>query len=224
MKKLSTILIILGLLIGAYPLLDRAYTWYWQQKVMSDYSSLDDVFVNELENVTEPIEAEPLEEQTPEEPEAVYEETPIENDTPPPPKPQPPKEVIQPIGILKIDKIKVNLPILEGATQKNLKIGVGWMKETTRIGEVGNTALAAHRSHTYGRFFNRLDEVEIGDKVKITAQGKEYQFEVYNKVIVKPSDISVLKRNKKDKILTLITCHPLYTATDRLIIQARLME
>ena len=223
MKKLSAISIILGLLIGAYPLLDRAYTWYWQQKVMSDYSSLDDVFANEPENVTEPVEAEPQEEVT-EEPQPSSEETSAEGIAPSSPKPQYSKEVLQPIGVLKIDKIKVNLPILEGTSQKNLKIGAGWMKETTKIGEVGNTALAAHRSHTYGRFFNRLDEIEIGDRVMITAQGKEYSYEVFNKVVVKPTDVSVLKRNKKDKILTLITCHPLYKATDRLIIQAKIVE
>lgn len=193
--------------------MDRAYTSYWQQKVLSDYDNLDNVFSSELENTTEPIGSVEVE---------VAVETPpaAENSTPS----SKPKEVIQPIGVLKIDKIKVNLPILEGATQKNLKIGAGWMKETTKLGEVGNTALAAHRSHTFGRFFNRLDEMEIGDKVRINVQGKDYQYEVFNKIIVKPTDISVLNRNKKDKILTLITCHPMYTATDRLIIQAKIIE
>lgn len=217
MKKLSTLFIILGLLIGSYPLLDRAYTWYWQQKVMADYSSLEDVFANEWENITEPVEAEP-QEAVSEAPQPASEETAVEN------TPSPLKEIIPPMGVLKIDKIKVNLPILEGVSQKNLKIGAGWMKETTKIGDIGNTALAAHRSHTYGRLFNRLDELEIGDPVMISAQGREYHYVVYNKVVVKPTDVSVLKRNKRDKILTLITCHPLYKATDRLIIQAKLVE
>ncbi|AOT73078.1 hypothetical protein Gferi_11005 [Geosporobacter ferrireducens] len=217
MRKISTMFIILGILIGGYPIFDRAYTWYWQQKVMADYDHLDSVFTNEAENVTEPVESlesgENFGEPEPEIPA-------VENNT----APAKPKEVIQNIGVLKIDRIKVNLPILEGATQKNLKIGAGWMKETTKIGEVGNTALAAHRSHTYGRFFNRLDEVEIGDKVMVIAQGNEYHYEVFNKIVVEPTDVSVLKRNKKDKILTLITCHPLYKATDRLIIQAKIVD
>ena len=50
-----------------------------------------------------------------------------------------------------------------------------------------------------------------------------YNYEVFNIFIVEPSDVSVLKKSKTESILTLITCHPLYTATHRLIVQAKLL-
>lgn len=137
-------------------------------------------------------------------------------------KPPAPKPV--PIGILKIEKIDLKLPILSGATNRNMKVGVGWIKETTPIGEVGNTALAAHRSYTYGRFFNRLDEMVVGDRFQIEAAGTIYEYEVFQKLVVLPTDTSVLKRNNRDHIVTLITCTPIRKATHRLIIQGKLIE
>ena len=208
-------LIIIGILIGLYPLGERLYTWYWQNKAMEAYDQLDAFFVEEIENPT--IEIEPVEIQEVPEPQT---QEPVEAT----PKPPVQEKKVQPIGVIKISKINVNLPIFDGATQKNMKIGVGWMKETSKLGEVGNTALAAHRSYTYGRFFNRLDEVELGDEIIVTTKGVEYKYKVFNKVVVEPTDVSVLKRNKKDKIVTLITCTPIKTATHRLIIQGKIIE
>ena len=84
--------------------------------------------------------------------------------------------------------------------------------------------MAAHRSHTFGRFFNRLDEVGLGDEIIIISNGEEYKYKVFNKVVVEPTDLSVLQRNNKDRIVTLITCTPIKTATHRLIIQGKIEE
>lgn len=212
-KNIPIMLIIIGLIIGLYPFGDRLYTWYWQNKAMEAYSQLDAIFVEE--QLTNPTELG----LTQEEPQSQQQQQEEE-----PPKSVVQEKKIQPIGIIKINNIKVNLPIFEGATQKNMKVGVGWMKETSEIGEVGNTALAAHRSHTFGRFFNRLDEVELGDEIIIIFNGKEYKYKVFNKVVVEPTDLSVLQRNNKDRIVTLITCTPIKTATHRLIIQGKIEE
>jgi sortase A len=133
------------------------------------------------------------------------------------------KQSIETIGVIKIEKIKANLPIMEGATSRVLKVGVGKLVGTSNFGEIGNTALSAHRSHSYGQNFNRLNEVEEGDFISITTMDAVYNYEVFNIFIVEPSDVSVLKKSKTESILTLITCHPLYTATHRLIVQAKLL-
>ena len=112
---------------------------------------------------------------------------------------------------------------MEGTTSSVLKVGVGKLIGTSDFGEVGNTALSAHRSHSYGQNFNRLNEIQEGDLITITTMDAVYNYEVYNILVVKPSDVSVLKKSKTESILTLITCHPLYTATDRLIVQAKLL-
>lgn len=226
MKKASTILIILGVLIAAYPLLERGYTWYWQQKVLAEYEeSLSDITDTTVEeyNSLQSFFIEQLEQQQVGE-NLNQEEAPVD----PPEEPvEEPKQQAQPkpkantLGVLKIEKINLSLPILEGATERNLLIGAAKVKGTSVIGEIGNTALAGHRSQTFGRFFNRLDELEIGDSISIETPNGTYQYEIYKKYIVEPDDVSVLNRNRKDKILTLITCTPINTATHRLIIHAK---
>ncbi|SCX78870.1 class D sortase [Alkaliphilus peptidifermentans] len=218
-KAISTLLIIIGIAIFLYPFIDRGFTRYMQNKAMKEYerillqaeltetSAMTQDFID-LQGLLENEMRELMETQ----PETEEEEV------------KKPKQTILPIGILKIDKIKLNLPILEGTSELNLKIGAGWLRATTPIGEVGNTALAAHRSHTYGRFFNRLDEIEIGDEIIVEKDNKTYKYIVYKTDLVLPEDTSVLNRNQKDKILTLITCHPIDTATHRLIVHAILNE
>lgn len=127
------------------------------------------------------------------------------------------------IAVITIDKIGLKLPVLEGATKANMKYAAAHMKETTTFGEVGNAAIAAHRARTTGRLFNRLNEVEIGDVINIQTSGEKYQYKVYDISIVEPTDVSVLKGNGKDQLLTLITCDPLVHPTHRLIVHAKLL-
>ncbi|MNJ57355.1 Sortase family protein [compost metagenome] len=125
------------------------------------------------------------------------------------------------VGTITIEKIDLKLPILEGATKHNLKHAAAHMSETTTIGEAGNAAIAAHRSRTTGRLFNRLDEVEVGDEIVVRSQGEKFVYSVYQISVVKPTDVSVLEGNDSDKILTLITCEPLVNPTHRLIVHAK---
>jgi sortase A len=132
------------------------------------------------------------------------------------------KEEIPPLGYIEINKIKLKLPILEGATNENMKFAAAHLTETTPLGEIGNAAIAAHRARTKGRLFNRLNELKNGDEIIVKLNDKELVYIVAKVLRVKPTDISVLGRNKKDAILTLITCDPVVDPTHRLIVQAKL--
>lgn len=226
-NRIAILFIIVGIGIAIFPLADRLYTWYWQARALDSYAQLDQVFVEEL--ATEETEISPVTEgaigqtSTNAAVSQTSTNTAVSQTSSVQPKPDP-APVATPIGVLTIEKINLKLPILEGATNQNMKVGVGWLRETTKIGETGNVALAAHRSYTYGRFFNRLDEIVVGDQFMITANGTEYHYEVFGKLVVLPTDTSVLKRNNRDKIVTLITCTPIRKATHRLIIQGKLIE
>lgn len=128
------------------------------------------------------------------------------------------------IGTLEIPSIDLKLPILEGANMSNLKKGAGRLEGTTLIGETGNTAIAAHRSYTYGKDFNRLDEVKDGDQIIITTQSNQYTFIVHSTLKVLPDDTSVLAHDQEESILTLITCDPIKDPTHRLIVHASLQN
>jgi len=128
------------------------------------------------------------------------------------------------IAVIEIDKIDLKLPVLEGATTANMKIGAAHMKETAPLGEIGNAAVAAHRARTKGRQFNRLGEVEIGDRIGIRTRDGSFTYVVDKIKVVEPTDLSVLESNGKDAELTLITCDPIVKATHRLIVHAVLAE
>jgi sortase A len=125
------------------------------------------------------------------------------------------------IGIMKIPVIDLKVAIGDGVDMSTLKYAVGHFKETPYPGEKGNCAIAGHRSYTYSQYFNRLDEVKIGDKITITTTKGEFTYVVYKTYVVEPSEVSVLN-NTKDAELTLITCTPVRIATHRLIIKAKL--
>ncbi|MGZ7440509.1 class D sortase [Paenibacillus sp. TH7-28] len=126
------------------------------------------------------------------------------------------------VATIEIGAIDVKLPVLEGATKENMKHAAAHMTETAPLGAEGNAAIAAHRARTKGRLFNRLNEVELGDKIVVTTESERYTYEVYKISVVEPTEVSVLKPNGKDKILTLITCDPLINPTQRLIVQAKM--
>jgi sortase A len=219
MRRLSLILIVTGVLVLLYPLLDRAYTWYWQQKIFNEWEAehmREDTHV-EKDTVKERVETEAgLEENENNiNPAESSEAEGSENDT----------ILRNTLGILEIEKINLKLPILGGTSEAILRIGAGLLEGTAGFGEVGNTVLTAHRSHTYGRFFNRLDELEAGDRITIsTEHDQQYHYVVYRTIIVEVDDTSIFEFEEGDRILTLYTCHPLYSVNpvNRLIVQARL--
>ncbi|MBO3283187.1 class D sortase [Paenibacillus sp. FSL M8-0228] len=127
-----------------------------------------------------------------------------------------------PIATISISRIALKLPVLEGATRINMRHAAVHMPETGTLGQAGNAAIAAHRARTSGRLFNRLNELKIGDKIVVNTRGNQYVYSVYSLKMVDPTDVSVLKSFKKQKLLTLITCDPLINPTHRLIVQAKL--
>lgn len=130
------------------------------------------------------------------------------------------------IGILTIPKIGARLPVTAGVTEEQLKISEGWVMQTAPIGSAGNAVVAGHRSYTWGRHFNRLDELEAGDEIIYTKKGGEMmRFVVYETLTVEPDDPAVFAAPPAGRAqLTLYTCTPIRIATHRLVVRALLEE
>lgn len=125
------------------------------------------------------------------------------------------------VGVIEIDKIDLKYPVGEGVDLGTLKFVIGHMPDTAPLNAVGNSVMAGHRSHSFGTFFNRLDELNNGDEIIVTsADGSIITYEIYDKYLVEPTDLSVLKNNDEFRIITLITCDPVIDPDKRLIIQA----
>ncbi|GIO57704.1 class D sortase [Paenibacillus cineris] len=125
-------------------------------------------------------------------------------------------------GMLVIEKIDLKLPILHGATKKNMKTSLASIEHTGIAGQIGNYAVAGHRSRTYGRNFNRLDELQPGDTVRVDTGSEIFEYTVTDKLVVKPEEVWVLEANGRDREITLVTCDPLVNPTHRLIIKGKM--
>ncbi|MDP4145289.1 MAG: class D sortase [Bacillota bacterium] len=139
------------------------------------------------------------------------------------PDKKPPDLYMGTLGIITIPKIDLEVAIGEGVDMATLKNAVGHFPDTAMPGEKGNFCLAGHRSYTYNQFFNRLDEVKIGDEIYITTLKGNFKYKVYKIQEVDPSHVEVLQPDKDhDYTMTLVTCTPVRIATHRLIVKAEL--
>jgi sortase A len=200
MKWLAYVLIVAGVTTMLYPKAKSMYYSYQEEKLLENWESASaDSLIQESSQQLDDIFSEKKRPKEAEESKTV-------------------KSSI--IGKLSINKIDLTIPIMEGASQANLKVAAGHMKGTSPIGETGNAAIAAHRSYTYGKQFNRLPEVESGDLIQVETTHKILTYKITEKLLVLPTDLSVLQNNKDESILTLITCHPMKNPTHRYIVKA----
>ena len=123
------------------------------------------------------------------------------------------------IGILKIDKISLNYPILSESNKELLEISLcrfaGPMPN-----EVGNLCIAGHNYVDY-KLFSRLHELEKGDKIVIyDLNGKMVEYSIFKKYEVKGNDLACTDQNTNGKaIVTLLTCNNV--SGKRLVIVAK---
>lgn len=125
--------------------------------------------------------------------------------------------------LLRIPKIKLEEAVREGSTPNVLSSALGHVENTAFPGEDGNCCIAGHRNYVFGKYFNRLDEIEEGDYIEIETPDEIYKYKVTGIEIVEPEDISVLEYSE-GKNMTLITCTPFMIGTHRLIVHAEMVE
>ena len=125
------------------------------------------------------------------------------------------------VAVLWIPRIDLELGVVEGVGVADLKRGPGHYPGTPLPGEPGNAAIAGHRT-TYGAPFSRLDELVPGDAILLSTRAGTSRYEVSDTLVVRPSQREVLAPTP-DSRLTLTTCHPRYSAAQRLIVVARLV-
>ena len=136
------------------------------------------------------------------------------------PGPPPPPEGAA-LAIIKIPKIGVEKAVVQGVALSDLKKGPGHYPQTAMPGQPGNSAIAGHRT-TYGAPFFEVDKLEAGDPIFVTTGQGSFRYEVREKKVVKPNAVSVLDPTD-DNRLTLTTCHPRFSAKERLIVVAALI-
>ncbi|HUR51217.1 MAG TPA: class E sortase [Mycobacteriales bacterium] len=116
--------------------------------------------------------------------------------------------------------------VVEGVGHGDLKKGPGHFPGTGLPGQLGNVVISGHRT-TYGAPFNRLDELHRGDAIVLETRSAFYTYTVQRLFVVKPSAIGVTfpvpdhrELTPTQRLLTLTTCNPKYSAKTRLIVRA----
>ncbi|MFY9911394.1 MAG: class D sortase [Candidatus Sulfotelmatobacter sp.] len=127
-------------------------------------------------------------------------------------------ELAPPLAVIRIDRIHVEAPVLEGTDDLTLNRGVGHIAGTALFGHNGNVGLAGHRDG----FFRGLKNIKVGDRIELEEPGRVETYTVDSLRIVNPKDVSVLRSGAKPA-LTLVTCYPFYyigSAPQRFIVHA----
>ncbi len=226
-KYLPHILILIGVVIIGIALYQKISTTYYQNKLVEEYDKYisrlsekdkgniggdildsDDGIVIDGENTVISSDNEG---------ESYREEEPKEN---PVDKYLQGKEIS---GIIEIPKLGVMAAILEGTDDTALKYTVGHYPETAGPGEKGNYVLLGHRNYVYGHYFRRINELNPGDEVIIKKDLETYTYLVTESFVVSPEEVWVLDTTE-ETMLTMITCTPMLTYTDRLIVRAVIPE
>ncbi len=121
---------------------------------------------------------------------------------------------------IRIPKIGVDTVVVEGTTLSALRAGAGHFVDSPLPCEVGNVAIAGHRT-TYGKPFADLEQLAIGDEITLETPVGSCTYEVSMAPFeVQPEDYWVVDPTK-DAELTLTTCHPEGSARQRLVVRSK---
>jgi sortase A len=125
------------------------------------------------------------------------------------------------LALIEIPSINIAKIIVEGITPKDLRRGPGHFPKTPMPGEIGNSAIAGHRT-SYDAPFGNLNTVSLDDIIYVTTPKGKFAYTVKEVSVVAPDKTSVLANTPKVATLTLVTCHPRFSTSQRLIVRAEL--
>lgn len=142
-----------------------------------------------------------------------------------------------------IPKIGKNIPLVnvehhdaDSSTEwhkifmKELEKGIIKYPGSANPGESGNSFIFGHSSNfpwakgNYNDVFALLNELSAGDEIIVYFKQKKFVYVVKEKIIVKPGHVSSLGGDTNNKQLTLMTCWPLGTTLNRLLVVTELKK
>lgn len=143
--------------------------------------------------------------------------------------------VVSPEPRLIIPKINVDVPVIydvptdEASQLAAMEQGVAHFPvpgANSKPGQVGNTVLSGHSSNdlfdpgAYKFIFSQLEKMQVGDTIYANYEGIRYTYVITKTEVVRPNEVNKLIYPTNKPVLTLITCTPLGTALNRLLVTA----
>lgn len=135
--------------------------------------------------------------------------------------------------VINNDRVKVSVLVVQGTTLAALRAGAGHYTTTPYPCEQGNVGIAGHRT-TYGRPFNRINEMKAGDTVTLITPVDRCVYQVVptvdghaNPWVVLPDDFGVVGQTGAlgtGHWLTLTSCHPKGSASHRIVLRLKMIS
>lgn len=135
-----------------------------------------------------------------------------------------------------IPKVNINIPIVwdaaasdQNSLNRAMDRGAAWFNvqgASAKPGEKGNSVYSAHSSNDwldggdYKFAFAPLVKLKEGDLIYINYEGTRYTYAITHTKEVKPTQVDALRLGEDKPYITLITCVPLGTALNRLLVFA----
>jgi LPXTG-site transpeptidase (sortase) family protein len=127
---------------------------------------------------------------------------------------------------LSISSINIDGPIVNGTTEKTMNRGFWHYPSSSPLQQHKNVVIIGHRFYKMpphkDTFFN-LDKTEVGTEIVIRTNVMNFYYQVTEKKVIEAKDTWILNQTDHPQ-LTLITCHPLWTSRQRLVIISRLVK
>ncbi len=136
------------------------------------------------------------------------------------------------LALLRIPRLGAGyrFAVVEGVGPDELRRGPGHYPGTALPGQVGNFVLSGHRT-TYAAPFNRIDRLQRGDDIMVDAWDARYTYQVTRKEVVDPGEVDVVDpvpghpgQRPTTAFMTMTTCHPKFSAAQRLVVQSVLVR
>lgn len=130
------------------------------------------------------------------------------------------------MGYITIEKIKIQLPIYHGTSDKVLNSAVGHMEGSNLPvgGESTHSVLSAHRGLPSAKLFTNLDKLVVGDIFTITILDKTLTYQVDQVLVVLPTEMNDLNIVNGEDYCTLVTCSPYGINTHRMLVRGTRIE
>ncbi len=126
------------------------------------------------------------------------------------------------LGRIAIPKLDASFVVVKGSSGPDLRKGPGFYDNLPLPGSGRTSAIAGHRT-TYLAPFRKIDDLRRGDRITLTMPYATLTYAVEGTRIVQPDDLSVVRDIGRER-LVLTACHPLYSASKRIVAFARLVR
>ena len=136
-------------------------------------------------------------------------------------------EVATTIGVIRVPRFGDDYvrPISEGVDKKTIldTLGIGHWPGSAAPGQIGNYVLVGHRT-TYGKPFFQIADLVPGDDVIISTPTATYTYKITGSEVIRPNQVEVTEPVPHEpgvaptkQMITMIACHPLYSAKQRYV-------